>query len=93
MPGRIFPFADGVCAIRVRKHGERFIVLDQLIDEEFARLVMTIVVACTVDQECKAACNVPQGATSGKCELRCELFPAIRRGTAPMTSTAAPVRK
>lgn len=51
MPGRILPFADGVCAIRVRKHGERFIVLDQLIDQEFARLIVTIVVACTVDQE------------------------------------------
>ena len=51
MAFRIRPFPDGMTAIRISHHRELLVLLHQLIDEQFATLVVAVVVARAVDEQ------------------------------------------
>ena len=48
---RSLAFANGMGTIRVGHHRELFFVSYQLVDQQFHRLVVTIVIASTVDEQ------------------------------------------
>ena len=48
---RVLALTDCVGTIRIGEHGERFIMLDQLVDKQLRRLVVAIVIAGAVDQQ------------------------------------------
>ena len=51
MQPRVLAFPNAVAAVGVRHHIKRLVVLDQLVDEGFATLVVTVVVARAVNEQ------------------------------------------
>ena len=49
--GRVSAFTNRVRAVRIGHHRERLVVTDELVDQGFGRLVVTVVVAGAVDDE------------------------------------------
>lgn len=47
----VLALANCVSTIWVGKHRERFVMLDQLVDQKLRCLVMAVIIACPVDQE------------------------------------------
>jgi len=51
MKGRAVPFRDAVSPIRIRHYRERFVVRDQLVDQQLRSLIVDVVVAGAVDDQ------------------------------------------
>ena len=51
MSCRVFSFLDRVRAVGVGHHAELFVVSDQFVDQHFGGLIMTVVVAGSVNQQ------------------------------------------
>ena len=49
MPRRVFSLSDGVRSIGVGHHRKLLVVLDQLVDQLFRRLIMAVVVTRAVN--------------------------------------------
>lgn len=47
----VVAFFDRVCAVRISKHRELFVVLDQFVDQHLAGLVVAVVVTRAVDEQ------------------------------------------